>query len=265
MPYAFETITGMSSIIDPTPGEPLVSVAMATHNGERFVDEQLRSILDELAPTDEVIVVDDASRDSTVARLAALQDARVRVLGQHRNMGVRASFDRALRACRGRYVFLSDQDDRWRPGKRVALVEALQHGALLALSDARVIDAEGHVIEESFMAGRGGFRGSALATLVRNRYLGCAMAFRRELLEQALPIPANVPQHDMWIGMLAALDGPVSYLPQPLIDYRRHAGNLSPRRRAGLGQMLVWRWRLVQLTARRRWRGRQPVTNEEIA
>ena len=242
-----------------------MSVAMATYNGERFVVEQMRSILDELAPTDELIVVDDASSDGTVGRIEALRDARVHVLVQDRNMGVRASFDRALRACRGCFVFLSDQDDRWRPGKRAALVEALQRGALLALSDARVIDAEGRVVEQSFMARRGGFRGGALATLVRNRYLGCAMAFRRELLEEALPIPERVPQHDMWIGMLAALNGPVSYLPQPLIDYRRHAGNLSPGRRASLGRMVAWRWRLVQLMALRRWRGRRPISNEGIA
>lgn len=244
---------------------PLVSVAMATYNGERFVAEQLHSILEQLAPDDEVIVVDDGSTDGTVARILALRDDRVRLLAQRRNTGVRASFERALRACRGRFVFLSDQDDRWLPGKRAALVEALQRGARLALSDARVIDTEGRVVDHSFMAWRGGFRGSALATLVRNRYLGCAMAFRRELLEEALPIPDDAPQHDMWIGMLAAMNGPVAYLPQPLLDYRRHSANLSPARRAGLLQMARWRWRLLRLVVARRLRGRQRVATEETA
>ncbi len=117
-------------------------------------------------------------------------------------------FAQALSHCRGQYVFLCDQDDLWLPGKRDALVAALERDALLAVSDAQVIDADGRVIEDSFMARRGGFRGGFLHTLVKNRYLGCAMAFRRELLDEVLPIPSEVPMHDMWIGALAGLRGP---------------------------------------------------------
>lgn len=239
-----------------------VSVAMATYNGARFVEAQLRSILADLQPQDEVVVVDDASTDDTVARIQALGEARVRLLRQPHNRGVRASFDRALRACRHPVIFLSDQDDLWLAGKRSALVAAIDQGAVLALSDACVIDAEGRVVEASFMARRGGFKGSALATLVKNRYLGCTMALRRELLDDVLPIPSNVPQHDMWIGLLAVLRGRIAYIDRPLIHYRRHAANASPERRAGLAQMVAWRWRLASLALARKLRGPQPVALE---
>lgn len=233
---------------------------MATFNGERYVEAQLRSILDQLQPQDEVVIVDDASSDGTVARINALGDARVRLLAQAQNQGVRSSFDRVLRACRHPFIFLSDQDDVWLPGKRDVLLAELVSGAVLALSDARVIDSESRVVEASFMARRDGFRGSVLATLIKNRYLGCTMALRRELLDDVLPIPPTVPMHDMWIGLMAALRGRVAYVDRPLIHYRRHSANVSPDQRAGLGQMLTWRCRLASLALARKLRGpRQPA------
>lgn len=242
--------------------QPQVSVALASFNGARWLPLQLASILAELVSDDELVVVDDDSTDASAEVVEALADVRVRLLRNASNRGVRASFDRALAACRGDFIVLADQDDVWLPGKRDALVGALQAGALLAISDAAVIDAEGREVERSFMARRGGFRGGLAATLVKNRYLGCAMAFRRELLADVLPIPPAVPMHDMWIGALASLRGRVAYVDRPLMQYRRHDGNLSPACRAGVGQMLAWRWRLLYLVLARRLRGPLPVSTE---
>ena len=241
-----------------------VTVAMATFNGERYLEPQMRSILGQLGPSDEVVIVDDASTDGTRSLIASLADPRVRVIAQAANAGVRLSFERALLAARGDFVFLADQDDVWLPGKRDSLSAALQSGAMLALSDASVIDGEGREIERSFQERRGGFRGSFAATLVKNRYLGCSMAFRRALLEDILPIPAAVPMHDMWIGALAALRGRVAYIDRPLMQYRRHGANVSPERRASIGQMLAWRWRLLSLVVARRLRGPRPVPLETL-
>jgi len=235
---------------------------MATFNGAPYVAGQLRSILAQLGSGDEVCIVDDASTDATCGVIASIADPRLRLQVQPTNRGVRASFETALGGCRGEFVFLADQDDVWLPGKRDALAAALQSGAILALSDATVIDAEGREVERSFMARRGGFRGGFLATLVKNRFLGCALAFRRELLADILPIPPQVPMHDMWIGALAALRGRVAYIDRPLMQYRRHGANLSPARHAGIGQMLAWRWRLLSLVAARRLRGPRPVPVE---
>jgi glycosyltransferase involved in cell wall biosynthesis len=241
---------------------PQVSVAMASFNGARWLPLQLASILDELVSDDELLVVDDGSSDASTDVVAAVADERVRLLRNSVNRGVRASFERALVNCRGEFIFLADQDDVWLPGKRDALVAELQAGALLAISDAHVIDADGREVEPSFMARRGGFRGGLLATLVKNRFLGCAMAFRRELLECVLPIPPAVPMHDMWIGALASLRGSVAYIDRPLMQYRRHGGNVSPALRASVGQMLTWRWRLLSLVIARRWRGPRPFEME---
>lgn len=234
---------------------PMVSVALLTCNSTRWLQPQLQSVLDQLGAADEVVVVDDASTDATVAMINARSDGRIRLHANERNRGVRIGIERALKACRGRFIFLCDHDDVWLPGKRDTLVGALQAGAVLALSDASVIDGDGRQIEASFMARRGGFRGSLAATLWKNRYLGCAMAFRRELLADILPIPAAVPMHDMWIGALASLRGRVAYIDRPLMQYRRHGGNVSPERRASLPQMLAWRAQLLSLIIARRLRG----------
>lgn len=240
-----------------------VSVVLPLHNGARWLAPQLQSILPQLMEKDELVIVDDASADGGAAYVESLRDPHVRLLRNGEHRGLRASIERALRAARGEFIFLADQDDVWLPGKRDALVAELRQGALLALSDAAVIDADGRQIEASFMARRGGFRGSLIGTLVRNRYLGCAMAFRRELLADVLPIPPRVPMHDMWIGALATLRGRVAYVDRPLMQYRRHGANLSPERPAGWDRRLAWRACLLWLVLARRLRGPQPFEREQ--
>ena len=178
----------------------------------------------------------------------------MRVLRNDANAGVFAAFERALRATRGEIVFLSDQDDVWLPGKVSEVLARFERdpSVVLVLSDAEVIDEQGRVTQPSFMALRGGFRPGFAATLVRNRYLGCTMAMRRALLDSVLPIPRDVPMHDMWFGSLAVLQGRVDYIDRPLVQYRRHGGNVSPARRQSVGQMLRCRWSLLRNVTRRR-------------
>jgi hypothetical protein len=226
-----------------------VSVAMATYNGIRYLDAQLGSIVASLRPGDELVAIDDGSTDGTWERLceAAAADARIRVHRNPSNAGVRATFERALRLVRHDLVFLSDQDDVWEPGKRDAVVRAFLEDpeCVLVVTDAVVVDGEDRVLFPSFMASRGGFAGGFLDTLQRNRYLGCAMAVRRRLLDAALPIPRLAPMHDMWLGALAPRIGRVRYLPSPLLRYRRHDANATPLRHRTLLPMLQARVRLL--------------------
>jgi Glycosyl transferase family 2 len=223
-----------------------VSVAMAVYNGMAFLPEQMQSVLAELRPDDQLVVIDDHSSDGSWAWLQALDDPRVTVTRNDRNLGVRLSFEKALSACRHGVIFLCDQDDLWLPGKRAAFTQAFEADAdcTVVVSDARVIDPQGKIVAESFMALRGGFKGSVPATLVKNRYLGCCMAVRSDVIALGLPIPDLAPMHDMWFGAVAASVGHVHFIDQPYLHYRRHGGNVTPSRHAGLGQMLRWRWAL---------------------
>lgn len=239
---------------------PSVSVVMATYNGKPYLAEQLVSVLSQLLPDDELIIVDDNSQDGTLELVEALKTPLVRVVRNSHNLGVLATFERGLLLSSKEIVFLCDQDDIWLAGKRAAFVAAFERdpGLLVVVSDAELIDAKGVVTAPSFMATRGGFRGSVGNTLVRNRYLGCAMAVRRELLAVALPIPRPVPMHDMWLGALGSILGKVHYIPASLIQYRRHGSNASPARSGGGLRILRWRVRLLRLLVIRlfRWKAR---------
>lgn len=232
------------------PSEPeAVSVVVAVYNGRRYLPAQLASVLAELKPQDEVVVIDDASTDDSLAWLNAVGDARLGLYSNRVNLGVLGSFELGLGIARHDIVFLCDQDDVWLSGKRAAFVSEFEYDprTLIVISDAELIDANGGVTASSFMATRGGFQGGVWSTLIRNRYLGCAMAVRRELLDAALPIPRSVPMHDMWFGALGSVLGRVRYISRPLLQYRRHGDNLSPSRQQGWSRML--RWRLALLTA----------------
>lgn len=222
---------------------------MAIYNGRRFLPVQIASVLAQLEPEDELVVIDDASSDDSIAWLVSLNDPRLQLHSNSSNLGVLGSFERGLSLARQPIVFLCDQDDVWLPGKRAAFVAAFESDprTLVVVSDAELIDANGVVTAPSFMATRGGFRSSVWSTLVRNRYLGCAMALRREVLHVALPIPRSVPMHDMWLGAIGSLLGRVHYISIPMMQYRRHGSNVSPAYSQGWSRML--RWRLALLVA----------------
>ncbi len=232
---------------------PSVSIVMATYNGKPYLAEQLSSVLAEMLPDDELIIVDDASQDGTPELLDSMRTPAIRVVRNLTNVGVFATFERGLLLSSKEIIFLCDQDDIWLSGKRAAFVAAFKRDSrtLVVVSDAQIIDASGSVTESSFMATRGGFRGGILSTLVRNRYLGCSMALRRELLFAAIPIPRSVPMHDMWLGALGSILGSVHYISAPLMQYRRHGGNVSPSRRQGWTRMLRWRLALFLALAGR--------------
>src|SRR3954447_2023680 len=105
---------------------PRVSVCMATYNGSKYVREQIDSILADLGADDEVVVVDDASRDATASLLEGLADPRVRVLRSVQNHGYVKTFERAIGEATGEIIMLSDQDDVWPQGRTETLTAALK-------------------------------------------------------------------------------------------------------------------------------------------
>jgi glycosyltransferase involved in cell wall biosynthesis len=225
----------------------MISVCMATYNGSKYLELQLRSILDQIGPQDELIVVDDASRDDTIRLINEQRDSRVRVSANPQNLGVVRTFEKALSMSRGEIVFLADQDDIWYPHKVSSILDCFNAHpeATLVLSDARIVDGEGHPIQESWASNRN-FTPGVAANLWRNRYVGCAMAFRSEMLQACLPFPDDIPMHDMWIGCINQLGGSVILIDEPLMDYRKHGANVTTGQHASIRRMLTWRWKLVK-------------------
>ncbi len=247
---------------------PTISVCMATYNGEEFVQEQLRSILEQLGPHDEVVVVDDASTDGTAQRVEEIGDARVRLTRAPRNRGYVRTFEHALSSARGRFVFLADQDDVWRPGRVEAMVEALGGADVVATNLATL--GGGESLRGPFGQPDWTLRAAdstrhvrnVLGVLAGNRpYYGCAMAVRREHLDVVLPFPDYlVESHDLWIALSGNLARSIAHLDVRSLERRLHGDNQTPARPRGV--RLVVRSRLLLLRSvvelRRRIRRQRP-------
>ena len=222
--------------------EPLrISVALCTFNGAAFLPAQLASLTaQELRPA-EVIACDDGSVDETLPllrRFAAAAQFPVEVHVNSSTLGVTENFGQAIAHCQGELIALCDQDDVWKPEKLARVAECFADDpALDALfSDAELIDAEGRSLgrrlwqEIAFNAREQMLVKSGRAIeVLADRFLatGAALVFRRRLLPDILPMPAVRPRellHDGWITLIAAATGKLRALPEPLIGYRRHAG-----------------------------------------
>jgi glycosyltransferase involved in cell wall biosynthesis len=204
---------------------------MATYNGEKYVVRQLQSILDQLSPDDEVIVVDDCSTDGTREAVKGLNDPRVALHVNDRNRREVYSFSRAISLARRQFIFLSDQDDIWLPGRVALMTEALQT-SLLATTNFNWIDQDERPLQISHDgvlpedSGRY-FKNIADIFLGKTTYFGCAMAFRRELIPLILPIPDYVESHDWWVALAGNLAGSNIHLSDKTFWKRRHGKNAT--------------------------------------
>jgi len=203
----------------------MISVCLTTYDGEKYIIDQLQSILYQLGKDDEVIVSDDNSIDKTLEQIRSLCDARIKIIHNHHKNGILSNVENALNNAHGDIIFLADQDDIWLPNKVNRCLEVLQTNDLV-ISDCYVTDKDLNVINDSFFHLNRSLSNKWRA-LIRNPYLGCCMAFNRKVLEKSLPFPAKIPMHDIWIGNLVAFNFKVSFINEKLIYYRRHGSNLS--------------------------------------
>lgn len=225
------------------------SVALACFNGQEFILDQLSSIITSFSYAQiedfEIIVSDDGSKDQTVDLVRSLNDKRIFIL-KGPKLGLIKNFENALRHCSGDIIFLSDQDDVWFESK-VKNCLAILEDSDLVLSDAIVVDRNLLVLNNSFF-NLNGSRPGAIKNLIKNSYLGCGLAFKRNVLNLALPFPKSIPMHDWWIGLIAESMYKVGYIYSPLFYYRRHGGNASvtsEKSQYPLSTKLKWRAKLL--------------------
>ena len=203
-----------------------ISVCIATYNGEKYICQQLRSILGQIGESDEIIISDDSSSDRTVEIIKTFDDKRIRLLENNRFHNPAYNFENTLEKATGDIIFLSDQDDIWLENK-VKIMTGLLQKYELVVSDCIVINENEDILQESFFKIRGSKKG-LLNNFLKNSYMGCCMAFNRRILDIALPFPDNLPMHDMWIGMIGELYGKTYFCDQKLVKYRRHEHSVSP-------------------------------------
>lgn len=202
----------------------MISICMGVKNGEQFINAQVDSILPQLGVDDELIISDDHSSDHTLQQLEAYGDRRIK-LTTNPGHGIISNFENSLKVSHGDIIFLADQDDVWTPHKIQSMLLALR-ACDLVVSDCMIANGDLEVERESFFAVNRSGKG-VLKNLIRNSYMGCCMAFHRNLLEKALPFPVGTPMHDLWIGLIAEMWYQVRFIPDKLVYHRRHARNAS--------------------------------------
>ncbi|KIM06024.1 MAG: alpha-L-Rha alpha-1,3-L-rhamnosyltransferase [Sulfurovum sp. AS07-7] len=200
---------------------------MATYNGEKYIKEQLNSILVQLGVDDEVIVSDDGSSDRTVEIIKSFNDSRIKIYNNSKEKGYTRNFENALEKASGDIIFLSDQDDVWVKNKVSRMVEILKDYDFV-VSDNSIVNENLEVINKSHFEVYKTSRGF-IKNLLLPRYVGACMAFKKNVLEKSLPFPGNAKLcvHDYWISLIAEVYFKSYKLDEQLLLYRRHGANAS--------------------------------------
>jgi len=204
--------------------DPLVSIALCTYNGERFVPGQLDSLLSQSYIDIEIIAVDDCSTDSTwnILQGYASKDKRLKPYKNENNLGHTLNFEKAIKLCNGEYIALCDQDDIWETDKVASLIESVGD-AMLIYHNSDFIDEQGQLIGNSSMASKHRMYDgeSCLPVILGNNIHGHAMLFAGKLKDHLFPFDKDF-SHDWAIAFAAFNLGSVKYLDKILVYYRQH-------------------------------------------
>jgi glycosyltransferase involved in cell wall biosynthesis len=205
----------------------LISIALSTYNGEKYLRQQLDSLLQQTYPYLEIIVVDDVSSDQTVEILRDYEqrDNRIKIFVNEHNLGFNKSFERAFGLCSGDYICVSDQDDVWLPEK-VTMLHYYIGDQLLIYSNSFRMDASGKFLGRNNFRKMLPARNDPRAFAIRNTVSGHTTLFKKNLLELALPVPPHC-YYDWWMAIIAANAGKIVNRNICLTKHRIHSANVS--------------------------------------
>ncbi|QKF72664.1 glycosyltransferase, family 2 [Aliarcobacter faecis] len=208
----------------------LVSIAMCSYNGERFIQEQIDSILSQSYTNFELIIVDDGSNDNTIKILEdyVKKDNRVKFFQNDKNLGFVKNFEKAISLCNGDYIALADQDDIWKKDKIEVFIKNIGDN-LLIYSDAILIDQYSKEIGKELIRPNGNLVEGKCnkAFIFYNCVSGNTLMFKKELIKYILPIPEKITFHDIWIAFIASTIGTITFTEEAMTYYRRYSEQVT--------------------------------------
>jgi glycosyltransferase involved in cell wall biosynthesis len=232
--------------------ELMISVCIATYNGENFVIRQLESVIKQLSKHDQIIVVDDNSSDQTVKLIKEIYGSRIEVYINQKNLGAINSFEKAISLAKGDILFLCDQDDVWEDDKVKVVMGAFEvNKADLVVHDALVVDGGLNVINSSWNDyNNNNINQGIFGNILKNAYTGAFMAFRKELVSDILPFPDTIEMHDQWIALVCMLKKKkIVFIDKPLMKYVRHGGNVTGMKKRSLITQFKGRLKTIKAIA----------------
>lgn len=213
-----------------------IDILLTTYNGEKYLKEQIDSILNQTYTNFRLLISDDCSKDSTIQILKEYEqkDNRIKVFLQEKNLGYVKNFEFLLTKVENEIYALSDQDDVWNNDKVEKTYKKLkEEDADLVFTDLEVVNEKLETINSSFndymflsRKIKKYYKDYRLQYLY-NCITGCTLMSKKKYLEKIIPIPMDSKYviHDTWIGLIVALNGKIAYLDEATIKYRQHGNN----------------------------------------
>lgn len=221
-----------------TTREPKIDVLMATWNGARFLEEQLKSLFRQTFQDFRLMVRDDGSTDSTlqiVEKFRSRYSDRVLVETNSSRKGACRNYSLLIAESTASYVAFCDQDDNWRPDKLELSIAAMKRveaaegcdTPVLVFSDMAIVGDELQMIAPSLwrLAHVNPERATLGSMLVQNLVTGCTALANRSLIVKGSPIPEEATMHDTWLGLVAVVFGVLAPLHETAVQYRQHQNN----------------------------------------
>lgn len=218
----------------------MISVAIATYNGQEFIKEQLLSILNQTMPVDEIVICDDQSSDDTVKIIQELLCDKIYLYQNEKNLGYKLNFKKALSYCKGDYIFLCDQDDIWLENKVEVMMQIMNVNKNIKVlaSTYDLIDENNnpiHIDINPKFSNKNMYKckvkPNALVKvpferlIVENSFQGCALCLRKQVNEKFQRCFSDDFHHDWLINILASEQNGMYFLNIPLFKYRIHSKN----------------------------------------
>lgn len=212
-----------------------VDILMATYNGEKYIEEQIESIINQTYTNVNLIIRDDCSQDQTAKKIIELQKKygeKIIFFEGEKNLGAKDSFFELLKLSTAEYIFFSDQDDIWMDTKIEETLSLMEKNKpILVHSDLVLINREGKIISKSFWeySKIDAMNTGVNRLIVQNSVTGCTVCINRELKNIILSKPVineqKIIMHDWWLAIIASLYGEIKILQKPTILYRQHDNN----------------------------------------
>jgi len=205
---------------------PLVSIVVATYNGEQYIEAQLDSLLKQTWPNVEIIVSDDCSKDNTLAVLERYaQHSNIRIIKNTTNLGYIKNFEMGCKHATGEYISLCDQDDIWEAEKTAVLMNAIGDAPMIYSDSLQVTETLEPIRKHSDLKQLATFD-NPLYFATDNCVAGHALIVRKAVVTASIPFPLEMP-HDLWLAFNATLHGTVKYYDQAFVLWRQHSSNVT--------------------------------------
>lgn len=212
-----------------------IDILMATYNGEKYIREQIDSILSQTYSNFNLIISDDASSDNILNILDEYEnkDERVKVFKQNQNVGVISNFEFLLNKVENEFFMFADQDDIWEEDKIEKSINELKNEDVdLVYTDLKVVDENLNEISNSYWKVKNFekkvYKYNNFESLYLNNYItGCTILCKSKWIKEILPLPKSTKYviHDYWLSLIVSMNGKIKYIAEPTIKYRQHKQN----------------------------------------